>query len=156
GDHFTVTFQQPQLVHAIEVLTGINGRGLLNGGQAQVSTDGTHFKTVGRLAQGVANVVLKENRVRAVRLSANSAQRAPLVVRAINLRLMVEVAGTVRNPNAAIGAGNVGVIRGDTEFTSPIGVCTFPVINRDFTLKLNTGGKPCNYSGPISGSGKVE
>ena len=32
GDHFTVTFKEPQLVHAIEVLTGINSKGLLDGG----------------------------------------------------------------------------------------------------------------------------
>ena len=156
GDHFTVTFKQPQLVYAIEVLTGINGRGLLNGGQVQVSTDGTQFTTVGKLDQGAAKVVLKENRIRSVRLLAGSRQSEPLVVRAINLQLMVEVSGAVRNPNAAIGAGNVAVTKGDTEFAYPIGACTVPVINRDFTLKLNNGGNPCSYSGPISGSGKVE
>ena len=77
-------------------------------------------------------------------------------MRAINLRLMVEVSGAVRNPNAAVGAGNVAVTKGDTEFAYPIGACTVPVINRDFTLKLDNGGNPCNYSGPISGTGKVE
>jgi hypothetical protein len=48
------------------------------------------------------------------------------------------------------------VTRGDTEFAYPIGVCSVPVINRDFTLKLNNGGNPCSYSGPFSGSGTVE
>ena len=156
GDHFTVTFDKPQQVHAIEVLTGINGRGLLNGGQVQVSADGKEFTTVGRLEKGAANIVLKNNRVRAVRLLAMSRQNEPLVVRAINLELMVEVSGTVRNPCAAIGARHVAVTKGDTEFASPIGTCTVPVINRDFTLKLNSGGKPCVYSGAVSGSGKVE
>ncbi len=46
--------------------------------------------------------------------------------------------------------------KGDTEFAYPIGTCTVPVINRDFTLKLNNGGNPFSFSGPISGSGKVE
>ena len=43
GDHFTVTFKEPQQVYAIEVLTGVNGGGLLNGGEVQVSTDGDPF-----------------------------------------------------------------------------------------------------------------
>ena len=151
-----MTFKEPKLVHAIEVLTGVNGRGLLDGGEVQVSADGTKFTTVAKLDKGAAKVVLKDNRVRAVRLLAESEQSEPLVVRAINLRLMVEVSGAVHNPNAAIGAGNVAVIKGDTEFAYPIGACTVPVINRDFTLKLDNGGNPCSYSGPISGSGKVE
>jgi hexosaminidase len=156
GDHFTVTFKQPQLVYAIEVLTGVNHRGLLDGGQVQVSTDGTQFTTIGRLDQGAAKVGLKENRVRAVRLLASSPQTEPLVVRAINLRLLVGVSGVVRNPHAAVGTGNVAVTKGDTEFRLPTGACTIPVINRDFTLKLRGDGNPCSYGGPISGSGKVE
>jgi len=156
GDHFTVSFNQPSLIYAIEVLTGINRRGLLNGGQVQVSMDGTHFTTVGNIDQGAARVVLKDNRIRAVRLLAGSQQSEPLVVRSINLQLLVEVAGVVRNPNAAVGTGNVAVTKGDTEFAYPIGVCSVPVINRDFSLKLNNGGNPFSYSGPISGSGNVK
>jgi hexosaminidase len=156
GDHFTVTFHNPQMVYALEVLTGVNGRGLLNGGEVQVSTDGTQFRTIGKLDRGSANVVLKEERVRSIRLLAGSQQSEPLVVRAINVRLLVEVSGVVRNPNAVIGKGNVAATKGDTEFSSPIGACTVPVINRDFTLKLNSGGRPCSYSGSISGSGTVE
>jgi hypothetical protein len=156
GDHFTVTLKQPRLIHAIEVLTGVNGRGLLNGGQVQVSADGKHFTTVATLDRGEARALLKENRVQAVRLRASAAQSEPLIVRAVNLRLMVEVSGAVRNPQAVIGAGNVAVIKGDTEFAGPLGGCTVPVINRGFTLKLNSGGKPGNYSGPIDGSGAVE
>jgi hypothetical protein len=112
GDHFTVTFKEPKLVHAIEVLTGVNG------GEVQVSTDATNFTTVGKLDQGAAKVVLKDNRVRAVRLLAESEQSEPLVVRSINLRMMVEVSGAVHNPNAAVGAGNVAVTTGDTAIQS--------------------------------------
>src|SRR5262249_37454647 len=108
------------------------------------------------LHRGAAKIVLNDRRVRAVRLLAGSRQTEPLVVRAIKLHLFVELAGTVRNPNATIGAGNIAVTKGDTDFTYPIGACTVPVINRGFTLKLNNGGNPCNYSGPFSGSGKVE
>ncbi len=156
GDHFTVTLKEPKLVYALEVLTGVNGRGRLDGGEVQVSADGTNFATVGKLDRGMATIELKANRVRAVRLLANARQSEPLVVRSINLRLLVEVSGAVRNPNAAVGTGNVAATKGDTEFGDPIGVCTVPVINRDFTLKLNAAGKPATYSGPISGTGTVE
>ena len=71
-----MTFKQPRLVHAIEVLTGINGRGLLDGGEVQVSADGTKFTTVATLDKGAARVVLKDNRVRAVRLLRRSPSRA--------------------------------------------------------------------------------
>jgi hypothetical protein len=156
GDHFTVTFQKRQLIYSVEVLTGVNGHGLLNGGEVQVSADGKEFTTVGRINQGAVSVILKDNRVRLVRLLANSQQSEPLVVRAINLRMLVEVSGVVRGPNAVIGEGNVAAIQGDAEFTGLIGVCPVAVMNRDCTLKLNAGGKACTFRGPISGSGKVE
>src|SRR5262249_33976474 len=143
GDHFTVTFKKPQLVYSIEVLTGINRRGLLNGGQVQVSPDGKNFTTIGRRSQGARKNVVKEPPVRSVRLLASARQSEPLVVRAINLRLLVEVSGAIRNPNAAIGTGNLAVTKGNTDFISPIGACIVPVINRNFTLKLNNGGNPC-------------
>jgi hexosaminidase len=155
GDHFTVTLKEPRSVHALEVLTGVNGRGRLDGGEVQVSADGKEFTTVARLGRGAAGAVLRGSRVRAVRLLARSGQTEPLVVRAINLRLLVEVSGAVRNPGAAVGAGNVAATVGDTEFLDLGGGCAVPVIGRGFTLKLNTAGKPCAYGGPISGSGTV-
>jgi hypothetical protein len=156
GDHFTVGLREPRQVYAIEVLTGINRRGLLDGGEVQVSDDGTRFTTVATLAKGAARTVLKDPRVQAVRLRAATGQNEPLVVREIRLRLMVEVSGTVPNPGAAIGEGNVAVTRGDTEFAHPISTCASPVINRGFTLKLNPGSQACQVSGPLSGSGKVD
>jgi hexosaminidase len=156
GDHFTVTLREPRLVHALEVHTGVNGRGRLDGVEVQVSADGKEFTTVARLDQGAAQAGLEGRRVRAVRLLARSAQKEPLVVRAITLRLRVEVSGAVRNPGAAVGAGNVAAVTGDTVFLDLGGSCAVPVIDRGFTLTLRTGGKPCSYGGPISGSGTVE
>lgn len=49
GDHFTVRLKEPRLVRAVEVLTGVNRRGLLTGGEVQVSDDGTRFTTVATL-----------------------------------------------------------------------------------------------------------
>src|SRR5262249_50579928 len=118
--------------------------------------DGTTFTTVATLDQGKAKALLKDNRVRAVRLRAVPDQSEPLVVRAIHPRLLVEVSGVIRNPSAAIGEGNVALTRGNTEFAFPIGTCASPVINQGFTLKFNNGGISCNYSGSISGSGQVE
>ena len=115
-----------------------------------------HSRPSSHSDKGSARAVLKDNRVRSVRIRATADQAESLVVRAINFQLLNDVYGVVRNPNAAIGAGNVAVTKGDTEFAYPIGACTAPVINRDFTLKLSNGGNPYSYSGPISGSGKVE
>jgi hexosaminidase len=156
GDHFTVTFPRPKQVYAIEVLTGVNHRGQLPGGAVQVSGDGKVFTTVATLDKGSAKAVLTDHRVQSVRLRAAADQAEPLVVRAINLRLMVDVAGVVRNPGAAVGEGNVAVTTGDTEFAYPIGDFASPVINRGFTLTLNNGGNRFRFGGPISGSGKVE
>jgi hypothetical protein len=57
---------------------------------------------------------------------------------------------------AAIGEGNVAMLKADTEFSNPIGTCAAAVINRDFKLTINSAGMPANYSGSISGSGKVD
>ncbi|MDB5310183.1 MAG: hypothetical protein JWO38_4385 [Gemmataceae bacterium] len=155
-DHFTMTFPQARQVYAVEVLTGVNGRGQLTGGEVQVSGDGKTFTTVATLDKGTARVILKDNRVRSVRLRAVADQAEPLVIRSINLRLLVEVSGVVKDPGAVVGAGNVAGLTGDTEFAYPVGAGAFPVINRDFTLKLNNGGNSCTFSGPVSGSGTVE
>ena len=52
GDHFTVAFPQPKQVYAIEVLSGVNHRGELQGGEVQVSVDGSKFATVAQARQG--------------------------------------------------------------------------------------------------------
>ncbi len=156
GDHFTLTFPQARQVYAIEVLTGINSKGQLTGGTVQVSGDGKGFTTVATLDKGSARVILKDNRVQALRIRATADQTEPLVVRAINLRLMVDVSGVVRNPGAVIWEGNVAVTKGDTEFAYPVGTLAAPIINRGFTLKLNNGGNAFAVSGPISGTGTVE
>jgi hypothetical protein len=155
-DHFTITFAKPLLVDSFEVLTGINGHGLGEGCEIQISADGSQFTTVGTLKDGASQAVLKENRVHAVRIFAATGQRQPLVVRAVNLSLLVELAGKVANPGAAVGPGNVAALVGDTEFTYSIGSCAAPVINRGFLLKVNNGGNPCQLLGPISGRGQVE
>jgi hexosaminidase len=157
GDHFTVMLKDPTQVHGIEVLTGINNKGLLDDGEVQVSADGVQFRTVAALKKGSARVALSEHRLRAVRLLVRSRQTDPLVVREIKLRLMVEVAGMVKDPGAAIGEGNVAVLMGDATFAHPLNNCAIPVINKGFTLTLSSGGgNPSSYSGPITGTGQVE
>jgi hexosaminidase len=156
GDNFTVTFTQPQSLYAVEVLTGVNGHGFLNGGQVQVSADGKEFATIGTIEKGTARMVLEKNGVRAIRVLATAEQPEPLVLRSINLRLLVEATGTLRNPNAVIGIQNVAVMKGDTVFGYPIGACTIPVMNRGFTLTIDNGGNPCSWTGPLSGLGKVQ
>lgn len=156
GDHFTVTFPEARLVYDFEVLTGVNGRGRLDGGQVQVSADGTTFATVATLDKGVGRAVLKDPRVKAVRLVAAADQAEALVVREVRPRLLVELTGVVRNPPAAVGEGNVAAIADDAEFAGPAGDCTFPLVNRGHTLKVHTGGRPATIAGLISGTGTVE
>src|SRR5262249_55915001 len=62
----------------------------------------------------------------------------------------------IPNPNENIGAGNVAATTQETEFAYPIGECAIPIINHGFKLLLNSGGHPCRYRGPISGTGRVE
>jgi hexosaminidase len=155
GDHFTVTLKEPTLVYGVEVHTGINNKGLLDGGEVQVSQDGTNFTTVATLKQGIARTRLAENRVRAVRLLARTPQAEQLVIREIKLSLMVELSGVVKNPAQRVGEGNVAVLRGDTTFAQPLNDCAVPVINQGFTLMLAGGGNPGSYRGPISGTGQV-
>jgi hexosaminidase len=156
GDHLTVMLKESKLIHAIEVLTGINQKGLLDGGEVQISADGQNFKTVAILKGGSAKAILTETKIRAIRLLAKSKQADPLVVREIKLRLTVEITGTVKNPAAVVGTGNVALLKGDTTFAAPMNDCDVPVINKGFTLTLNGQGQTCNYKGPISGTGKVE
>jgi hexosaminidase len=157
GGHFTMRLEKPASIYSIEVLTGINGKGLLDGGEVQVSADGVKFETVATLAKGSALAVLSEDRVRSIRLLAKSKQPDELVVREIKLRLLVKSSGVVKDPAAAIGEGNVAVLGGDATFAPPMSDCRIPVINKGFTLTLEgAGGNPCNYGGPITGTGKVE
>ncbi len=156
GDHFTVTLPQARSVHSIEVRTGINHRGLFDGGEVQVSHDGRTFATVTTLKSGVGKGVLKDNRVRAIRIRTATDQKNAMVVRAINLSMMAALSGKIGNPASKVGDGNVAVIAADVEFAYPIGTFTHPIINRGFTLRINNGGNPCNISGPITGTGRVE
>ena len=152
----TITFVEPQLVYAIEAITGSNGHGLLEEGELQVSQDGEQFEPAGTLRGGEAHAILENNRVRAVRLRATAADPYPLVVRSIELSLLVELSGAVSNPAVTVGKGNVATLRGDTDFAYPIGACSTPVINRGFTLRMDNGGNPFSYGGPISGKGHIE
>ena len=156
GDHFTISFAKPLSVHSLEVLTGVNVHGLASGCEIQVSGEGSQFTTVGVLKDGSLQSALDKNRVHAVRVLATSDQAEPLVVRAVNLSLQVELSGQVADPATAIGADNVASLAGDTEFSYPIGSCPAAVINRGHMLKVNNGGNPCQLLGPITGSGKVE
>jgi hexosaminidase len=155
GDHFTVLLKEPRLLHALEMHTGANRKGLLDGGEVQVSADGMRFQTVATLKGGLAKALLTQKRVRAIRVLAKSKQAEPLVIREINLRLMVEVSGVIKDPGKVIGDGNVALLKGDTTFAQPLNDCAIPVINQGLTLTFQSGGSQSSYRGPISGRGTV-
>ncbi|MCF7730093.1 MAG: beta-N-acetylhexosaminidase [Akkermansiaceae bacterium] len=157
GDSFTVTLAKPALVHAIDVRTGINGRGLVDGTELQVSADGGSYVTVAKLTGGAARAVLSDNQVKAVRLRGTPPQGDPMVVREIRLQLMVEVSGVVTNPGRVLGQGSVARLAADTSFQGTGEGCLNPVINPGFTLSFEgSGGRAGRYDGPISGTGTVQ
>ncbi len=156
GDHLTLSFPQPKQVYAIDVRTGLNRHGQLDGGEIQVSSDGTSFSTVATLKNGSAWAILNGQSVRSVRVRVAADQIEPLVLREITPSFLVEVSGAVKDPAKAIGERNVAAIKGKTEFMPPIGTVASPIINDGFTLKLNSGGSAAHFSGPILGKGSVE
>jgi len=157
GDHFTIELAKPALVYAIDVLTGINGTGLTDGAELQVSPDGSKYVTVAKLAKGSARAVLTSNNVKSVRLGCVSPQSEPMVIREIRIQQMLELSGMVPEPGKTLGEGNVGVLKGDATFQWSTAACLNPVINKGFTLKFDSGGgNATGYNGPISGTGTVQ
>lgn len=152
---FTIALAEPRTVEAVEVLTGINGRGRLEGGAVQVSADGKSFRDVATLKDGVARARLDGATIRALRLRTRAGATEPLVVREIALRLRVGLAGAVKNPVAAVGAGNVAALTADATFTLPGGDCEMPVRAGGFTLTLDAGGGARGFAGAIDGQGAV-
>jgi hexosaminidase len=157
GDSFTIVLAKPALVHAIDVLTGINGKGLMDGAELQVSADGNQYVPLAKLTKGTTMATLVSNTVKAIRLNCVSPQSDPMVVREINLQLMTEVGGVVENPEKVLPQGSVCRLKGDTTFQTPGAACINPVITNGFTLTFgNVNGKESAYNGPISGAGTVE
>ncbi|MEI7900418.1 MAG: family 20 glycosylhydrolase [bacterium] len=156
GDAFTVELAKPALVYAVDVLTGSNGKGLLDGAELQVSADGSKYVTVAKLSNGAARAVLSDSRVKALRLRCGSPQSEPMVIREITAQAMVELSGVVANPGKVLGQGNVGRLTGDTTFQGASAACLNPVINAGFTLTFDSGGRESGYSGPLSGSGTIQ
>lgn len=156
GEHWTITLKTEHAADAVEVRTGINGRGRFEGGIVQVSADGKSFRDVATLKDGTARALLDGATVRAVRLRAPSRQTEPLVVREITLRLRVGVAGAVKNPVATVGAGNVAALTADAIFALPGADCDVPVVVGGFALTLDAGGGAHGYTGTIGGTGAVK
>ena len=157
GDNLTVELAKPALVYSVEVLTGINGKGLADGAELQVSADGSKYVTLAKLAKGGARAVLSSNTVKAVRLLCASPQAEPMVVREIKIQLMVEMGGLVADPAKTLGAGNIGVLKADTTLQWANAACLNPLINKGFTLIFSSGGGNAGgYCGPISGTGTVQ
>jgi hypothetical protein len=69
----------------------------------------------------------------------------------------VDVRGVVGSPDAAIGAGNVGNLTGDTTIGYPSSGGDFDIATNGFTLKLDSGdGNAFAFAGAVSGTGNVE
>ena len=97
-----------------------------------------------------------DNRVRAIRIAATGARADALAIREIKLNLLTEIAGEIGNPSKQIKAGNTAVCTGDVTFGPGTGDCSIPVVNKGVTLRFQSGGRPINYSGVLSGKGTIE
>jgi len=157
GDNFTIALAQSALVYGIDVLTGINGKGLMTGAQVQVSSDGSSYLTVATLANGTATAVLADPHVKYVRLWCPAPQSDPMVVREIKLQLLVAMSGTVASPGTVLGADDIALLTGNTTFYWVSAANLNRVINQGFTLTFNSGGgNQSGYNGPITGTGTVQ
>ena len=155
GQSFTVTVDRPQLVYAIEVLSGANKQGLFSG-DLQVASDGP-FRTVATFHGGQVKAILPDHRVQALRLLARTDQADPLALREVKLQMLTELSGQVSNPARRIGAGNIGILTNDATFGPMFGDCALPLVNHGFTLRFDSGGgNQLGYSGTIMGTGTIE
>ena len=154
GDSFSVALAAPTLVYAIDVLTGSNGKGLMDGAELQVSADGASFSTVATLAKGAARAVLSSNTVKAVRLRCPAAQSEAMVVREIRLQRMIELSGVLAEPAKTLGQGSVGRLSADTTLQHGGSACLNPLFTNGFKLTLDSAAG--GYNGPISGAGSIQ
>jgi hypothetical protein len=84
-DHFTLRFDAPVRLEAVEVRTGgADGEGALAGGTLEVSPDGTTFEKLAAFADGTARGG-PAKAARAVRVRPAAASDDPLVVREITV-----------------------------------------------------------------------
>ncbi len=154
GDTFCVNLAAPSLVFAIDVQTGINGRGLMDGAQLQVSDDGNTYATVATLAKGSTRAVLSSNTVKAVRLRCPTAKSEPMVVREIRLQRVIELRGLVADSAKVLGLGSVGRLAADTTIQHGGGTCLNPLLTNSFKLTFDSAAG--GYNGPITGGGSIQ
>ena len=70
---------------------------------------------------------------------------------------LVDVSGTINNPNNTIGAGKTANLTAATTFGWQTGNCAIPVITNGYLFTMNSGGgNAYNYTGNISGAGAVK
>ena len=67
----------------------------------------------------------------------------------------VDVSGRVDDPNKAIGAGNIAVLKAASTFKLPAGECAIPVNVGDVSPDPASDGAATRYSGFITGNGPL-
>jgi hypothetical protein len=81
-DHFTLVFDKPVALKAVEVKTGRpKGEDRLDAGSLEVSADGKKFEPLAKFAEGTASAKGEGRMVRAIRIVADVGVKHPLVVR---------------------------------------------------------------------------
>ena len=75
GDTLTITFEQPVTVSSVEVYTGkleAPEADCIVQGSLLVSSDGSHFRTVGKFVAGHATARLKQETIKAVQVQLDA------------------------------------------------------------------------------------
>jgi hypothetical protein len=92
-DHFTLVFDQPVAIRAIDVATGkITGGDALDAGVLESSTDGKTFAKLTHFADGMARVKADGVKVKALRLRPAGDMKHPLAIREFTIQSEPKVA----------------------------------------------------------------
>ncbi len=92
-DHFTLTFDQPVSIRAIDVVTGKpKGGDALDAGVLESSADGKTFEKLADFTAGMAHVKLKSIKVTALRVRPTAGMKHPLAIREFKIQSEPKVA----------------------------------------------------------------
>lgn len=160
ADHFSLILEKPVAVRSVSVVTGdAEGRGKLDGGTLEISTDGSAFEQLAKFTDGCAGSKSQTPRVQAIRLRPGSDQDQPLVVREIRIESDPPVAVFQYPVEFAVDVTDAPDMQEWADRVAQICVRAYPMINEE--LKSD-GFRPArlikmtlssNYEGVAAASG---
>jgi hypothetical protein len=167
-DQFTLVFDKPVAVKAVEVLTGKpKGDDALESGILEVSTDGKKFEEAAKFAEGKANAKLDGKMIRAVRIRPTDDMKHPLAVREFTVDSEPKVT-TFKHPvEFVVDVSDAPEMKDWAEKAARVCERQYPMICEELrsdgfkpltvismTLKSNYNGVAATGGGRITGSAK--